>query len=117
MHLQTPLESGEVWLADLPPGRGHEQLGKRPVLVVRDVPTAGIAIVAPLTKTIGNNRFPFTFAVDPSKHNGLDVQSVALLFQIRAIDKIRLIHRMGKLEANHLKTADGLLKDMVSFLT
>jgi len=27
---------GEVWLADLDPTRGHEQAGRRPVLVVSD---------------------------------------------------------------------------------
>jgi mRNA-degrading endonuclease toxin of MazEF toxin-antitoxin module len=27
---------GEIWLADLGTGRGHEQSGQRPVLVVSD---------------------------------------------------------------------------------
>ena len=115
MHLNTALEKGEVWLADLPPGRGHEQLGTRPVVVVRDIATAGVALIFPITKTIGNTKFPFTFVVEPSKHNGLDFQSVALICQLRVVDKIRFIHRLGKLEASYLKMANDLLVEMVSF--
>lgn len=30
----APPQRGEVWIVDLNPGRGHEQAGKRPALVV-----------------------------------------------------------------------------------
>ena len=46
---------GEVWLADLNPVRGHEQAGRRPVLVVSEdlfnQGPAGLAVVLPLTST------------------------------------------------------------------
>ena len=49
---------GEVWLADLNPVRGHEQAGRRPVLVVSEdlfnQGPAGLAIVLPMTSTIRN---------------------------------------------------------------
>ncbi len=41
---------GEIWLADLGTGRGHEQAGQRPVLVVSD--DAFIAGLARLVMTV-----------------------------------------------------------------
>ncbi len=45
--------SGEIWMADLDPTRGHEQAGKRPALVVSvdafNRGPAGLVIVLPLT--------------------------------------------------------------------
>src|SRR6185295_5268066 len=50
------LPRGEVWLADLDPTRGHEQAGRRPVLIVSDdVFNAGAAelvVVLPMTSTL-----------------------------------------------------------------
>ncbi|HEY3999133.1 MAG TPA: type II toxin-antitoxin system PemK/MazF family toxin [Candidatus Xenobia bacterium] len=44
---------GEIWLADMDPVRGHEQGGRRPVLVVSVDPfnqgPAGLVIVLPMT--------------------------------------------------------------------
>ena len=49
---------GEVWLADLSPERGHEQAGRRPVLVVSEDlfnrGPAGLAIVLPMTSVVCN---------------------------------------------------------------
>jgi len=49
---------GEVWLADLGATRGHEQAGRRPVLILSVDPfnagPAGLVVVLPLTSTIRN---------------------------------------------------------------
>ena len=49
---------GEVWLAELNPTRGHEQAGRRPVLVVSEDlfnrGPAGLVIVLPMTSTMRN---------------------------------------------------------------
>ena len=49
---------GEVWLADLGPTRGHEQSGRRPILIfsvdVFNAGPAGLVVVLPLTSTIRN---------------------------------------------------------------
>ena len=51
---------GEVWLADLYPTRGHEQAGRRPVLVVSEDlfnrGPAGLVIVLPTTSTVRNGK-------------------------------------------------------------
>ena len=51
---------GEIWLAELGTGRGHEQAGRRPVLVVSDdglnQGPAGLVMVIPLTSKVQKSR-------------------------------------------------------------
>ena len=50
---------GEIWLADLGTGRGHEQAGQRPALVVSDdafnAGLAGLVMVTPLTSKVAKS--------------------------------------------------------------
>src|SRR5436190_22154824 len=85
---------GEVWLADLGAGRGREQSGQRPVLVVSDDAIngglAGLVMVVPLTsKTKKAKNIPAHIAVDPPE-GGLKTPSVILCDQLRTISKERL---------------------------
>src|SRR5882762_9322513 len=86
--------SGEIWLADLEAGRGHEQAGQRPVLVVSDdafnAGQAGIVMTVPLTSKVGKSRnIPAHIRVDPPE-GGLKTPSVILCHQLRTISKDRL---------------------------
>ena len=47
--------------------------------------------------------FPFTFVVEPDPTNNLTSTSVALVFQLRAIDKKRLKSKIGCLNADDMK--------------
>src|SRR5439155_22059413 len=51
---------GEIWLADLGTGRGHEQIGQRPVLVVSDdafnAGLAGLVLTVPLTSKVAKSK-------------------------------------------------------------
>jgi mRNA interferase MazF len=85
---------GEIWLADLGTGRGHEQAGQRPVLVVSDdafnAGLAGLVVVAPLTSKVAKSKnIPAHIRVDPPEA-GLKAASVILCDQTRAISKDRL---------------------------
>lgn len=59
-----PPARGDIWLADLNPVRGHEQAGRRPVLVVSvdlfNQGRADLVVVLPVTSTI---RAPFHFTL------------------------------------------------------
>lgn len=74
---------------------------------------ANIAIVVPLTSNIQALRFPHTIEVRPSKRNGLSAVSIALAFQVRALDKKRLKKQIGILEDSLLKEMDNFLKKML----
>jgi mRNA interferase MazF len=85
---------GEIWLVDLGTGRGHEQSGQRPALVVSDDAfnqgPAGLVMVVPLTSKVQKSRhIPAHISVIPPE-GGLKTPSVILCDQLRTIGKDRL---------------------------
>ncbi|HEX5270093.1 MAG TPA: type II toxin-antitoxin system PemK/MazF family toxin [Gemmataceae bacterium] len=91
----TPIR-GEVWLADLDPGFGHEQAGRRPVLIISADPfnsgLSGLTVVAPLTSRLRN--IPLHVPVKPPE-GGLRPVSSILCDAVRSIDRRHLIDRWG----------------------
>ena len=81
----------EVWIADLSGGKGHEQEKERPALIWKDLDHVKMAIIIPFTTNQTLEDLPYTYLVTPSSKNRLTEESIALIFQIRAISKERLI--------------------------
>src|SRR3989338_4786689 len=106
------MKKGEIWLGELPSADGHEQFGTHPALILKEIETS-IAVIIPLTSNLHALRFPYTIKLKPSGRNGLNSTSVAMVFQIRAIDKKRLKKKIGDIEETILKEADKFLKDML----
>lgn len=106
------MKKGEIWLVELPSANGHEQIGTRPALVLAET-EANISIIIPLTSNLQALRFPHTMEVKPSKKNGLNSISIAMAFQVRAIDKKRLKKKIGDLENPALEGLNHLLKKML----
>jgi mRNA interferase MazF len=104
---------GDVWLVDLPEGVGHEQKGKRPAVVIVHIKQNSVVVVIPITGGLANDRFSYTHCIEPSMENGLSDESVALVFQIRALDPQRFIQRKGKLGKKDMDEIDSLLLDML----
>lgn len=90
---------GQMYYANLDPVIGSEQAGIRPVLIVQNnvgnhySPTT---IVVPITAQTRKNRMPTHIGIPP--FFGLPEQSIALLEQIRTIDKQRLDRYIGCLD-------------------
>jgi len=103
------MRKGEIWSVELPSTNGREQSGARPVIILAET-EANIAIIIPFTSNLQALRFPNTIEVKPSKGNGLTAFSVALVFQIRAIDKKRLKRKIGELENPNLEEINLILK-------
>jgi mRNA interferase MazF len=61
--------------------------------------------VIPLTSRKSGRRIYPNEAVLPSSTAGLSVESIALCYQIRTLDKRRLKHRFGMIEADDLRQA------------
>ena len=106
------MKKGEIWLVELPATNGYEQKGTRPVVVLADTET-NISVIIPFTSNIQALRFPHTIEVKPSKKNGLGSISIALILQIRAIDKKRLQKKVGDLEDFILKNIDEIIKQLL----
>jgi mRNA interferase MazF len=99
---------GDVLLIDLPPSNGREQSGRRPTVVVQsNTANEPTLIVAPVTSNLRTNRFAFSVRVEPTPENGLTVPSVVLVFQLRAVDKDRIIRKLGQLSAEDLALVEA----------
>jgi mRNA interferase MazF len=95
------LKRGEVWLANLNPTQGSEQAGIRPVIIFQNdiVSQFSTTIIAiPLTTNQRRASLPICILIEKGE-GGLSQDSVALCFQIRVLDKTRLIRRLGQLGA------------------
>ena len=94
------LQRGEIWLANLNPTQGSEQAGTRPVIIfqnniVSQFSTTTIAI--PLTTNQRRASLPICLLIHQGD-GGLTEDSVALCFQLRVLDKARLIRKLGELK-------------------
>lgn len=102
------MKKGEIWLVELPSSGGQEQEGLRPAIIFADT-EIGIVTVIPLTSNLQALRFQHTYTIEKSKTNGLGTDSIALIFQLRAIDSKRLKKKIGELENRHVKKVNELI--------
>jgi mRNA interferase MazF len=89
---------GDIHWVELPAANGREQRGRRPAVILQDDHYAGtlpVVLVVPLTTARAAMRFAGTTLVRPMAENGLRQVSVALVFQLRAIDRRRIQERIG----------------------
>lgn len=106
------MKKGDIWRVRLPTGPGHTQGGERPALVVQDNPfnaSLPTVLIVPFTGTQAATRFPGTLLVQPDQHNGLTTPSVALVFQMSAIDKRDCLRRLGTLDPSIVDQVFALL--------
>lgn len=105
------VKRGQIWITDFNPGFGQEIHKKRPSLIVsidllnKNLPTV---VVIPLSSQIG--------LLGPekillSKHiTRLDKDSVVLTPSVRAIDKERLIKKIGTIPQEKMMEVEESLK-------
>lgn len=101
---------GEVWTVNFNPGRGSEQRGLRPALIVQnDVGNeyAATTIVAAITTTM--KIYPVTVPLKKGE-GGLPQPSMVNTAQILTVDKSRLRRRLGILSAERLAMVDAAIR-------
>ena len=100
---------GEIRWADLTPGRGHEQTGRRPVLVLsHDVfnERSGTVIAMAITSQPQQAGFPLALEV---KTAGLPKRSWLKISQVRTLSVERIGKRIALLTPEQLsQVVDGL---------
>src|SRR5713226_2638585 len=92
---------GEIYLTALDPTLGREIQKTRPALIIQnDVSNrlTEITIVAPITSTVRFPLSPVHVLLAADRTTGLSVTSVALFNQIRAVDRMRLIRKLGTVD-------------------
>jgi mRNA interferase MazF len=102
---------GEVRWADLNPVRGHEQAGRRPVLVLsHDVfnERSGTVIAVALTSQEPRAGFPLTLE---SKAKGLNKRSWIKISQVRTLSVDRIGGRLARASEEELaRVVEGLIE-------
>lgn len=99
------VKRGEIYMADLSPVVGSEQGGIRPVLIIQNnvgnkySPTV---IVTAITSKLDKAKLPTHIELSAEKYH-LPKDSVALLEQIRTLDKRRLREKITVLEDGKMK--------------
>ena len=110
------MNRGDIYYVDIPAppgGAGREQAGYLPVIVISTDRTRNacpVVTAIPLTSKTAALRFPHTAEIGPTQQNGLSMNSVALVFQIAAIDKRRFRRQAGVLDAEDLQTIEQELR-------
>jgi mRNA interferase MazF len=102
---------GEVYLVNFDPTTGSEIKKTRPALVLQnDIANrhSPITIVAAITSQFDEPLYPTEVFIGKSE-GGLSTDSVALLNQIRSIDKSRLIRRLGTLKPGTMRRVEQAL--------
>jgi mRNA interferase MazF len=105
------IKRGEIYWVDWNPGRGSEQVGLRPALVIQNntgnefSPTT---IVAALTTAV-EKPYPFLVKIT-AVESGLSRDSMVNLAAIMTVDKRRLSNKAGVLNQTKMNQVDAAIK-------
>ncbi len=104
------MKTGEIWLAQLDPTVGSEIQKTRPCVIVSpDDMNAHLRTVIVAPMTTGSRPAAFRIALTFQGKHGLIV-----LDQIRSLDRVRLIKRLGALRPVTLAALQSTLQAMFS---
>jgi mRNA interferase MazF len=113
VHTGTPSpRRGEIWDVNWSPGRGAEQQGMRPALIIQNdrgnsSSSYPLTIVASMSRT--ERELPLHVRITPSPENGLTNNTDVKCEQVMTIEKSRLIRRRGAISADELHRVDDAL--------
>ena len=105
------IRRGKVFLVNFDPTLGAEVRKSRPAVVVsNDINNAHSPILS-IAQITSNITKVYSFEVEiPSGTGGLKTRSKIMVNQTRAVDKLRLIKKLGQLPAPIMKDVDRALK-------
>ena len=106
------VKRGDIWLVNLDPTVGHEIKKSRLAVIIQNNlgnKFSPITIIAPITSQKIELIHPFEVFLE-SRNTGLDKGSKVLLNQVRAIDKQRLVKKLGKVDEDALIRINEAIK-------
>lgn len=115
------MKRGDIFIAELQPRSGSEQMGCRPVIVVshdslNQTPNWRSIIVVPLSTSASQARRGDTVVAVDGGEGGLSRDGVALCHQVTTLDRGKFQKRLGTLSAEKmLAIEDGLKAAMDMF--
>jgi mRNA-degrading endonuclease toxin of MazEF toxin-antitoxin module len=96
------MNAGEIFWVEFPARGGRAQTGRRPAIVVQKDKTLPTVLLIPLTTHQEALRFAGTILVEPDEINYLRQPSVALVFQLTAIDKNFIKGKLGTISGDKM---------------
>ena len=111
------MKVGDVYWVELPLRGGHAQAGRRPAIIAQsDARAAGLptVLLVPLTSQMDALRFPGTVLIEADARNGLRRASVALVFQLTAIDRRFVTNYIGEIAETTLQQIWTALDELTS---
>ena len=115
--MDEQIRRGEIYYADLSPVVGSEQGGIRPVLIIQnDVGNkfSPTVIVSAITSQLGKAKLPTHIELSAEKYH-LPKDSVALLEQIRTLDKRRLREKVTMLSSEKMREVNKAILISLGF--
>lgn len=111
---------GEIWDVNWSPGRGAEQQGTRPALVIQNdrgnaSPSYPLTIVASMSRT--ERELPLHVRIAPTPENGLTDYTDVKCEQVMTIEKSRLLRKRGSISNEELVRVDMALKVSLHLLS
>ena len=111
---------GEIWDVNWSPGRGAEQQGTRPALIIQNdrgnaSPSYPLTIVASMSRT--ERELPLHVRIAPTPENGLTDYTDVKCEQVMTIEKSRLLRRRGSITPEELTRVELALRLSLSILT
>ncbi len=85
----------EIYWVEFPARGGRAQAGRRPAIVVQKDKSLPTVLLIPLTTQQDALRFAGTILIETDKQNNLRQPSVALVFQLTAVDKNFIKDKLG----------------------
>lgn len=124
-HTRLPAPSifprrGEIWDVNWSPGRGAEQQGTRPALIIQNdrgnaSSSYPLTVVASMSRT--ERELPLHVRISPSAENGLTDYTDVKCEQVMTIEKSRLLRRRGSISNEELARVDNALKLSLNLLS
>src|SRR5436305_8329283 len=104
---------GEIWDVNWSPGRGAEQQGMLPALIIQNdrgnaSPSYPLTIVASMSRT--ERELPLHVRIAPNDENGLSDDTDVKCEQIMTIEKSRLLRKRGSISTEEMHRVDLALK-------
>jgi mRNA interferase MazF len=106
------MRRGEIWQVNLDPTLGSEIRKRRPAVIVnRDsIGPLPLKIVVPITGWREEfAKAPWLVPLERNPRNGLVKKSAADAFQVRSVSELRLVKRLGEVEALDMERIEDAL--------
>jgi mRNA interferase MazF len=115
--IHPEVQRGQIWLVDWSPGRGSEELGKRPALVIQtDAANRNPRYPNTIVLTLSTKGLSVASHVEitPDAQNGLRTTSWVKCEQILTVSKERLVEFWGNLSPKDLLQVESGVRTVLS---